>query len=138
MSGLDFPHPTGTRSSRAHHDQENATRVIGPLRADVERGGAHPPTRSNRRTPHRGPLHAFAQTTTTAVAPQLCEQTSDSTTRNGEDAYTLCPKHGAHHWTAGGPTWLTRRLLAAGLDVGRRDAWGNDALMLSVCATLRR
>ena len=53
-------------------------------------------------------------------------------TRNGEDAYMLCLKQGAHNWTAEGLAWLTGRLLAAGLDVGRRDAWGNDALMLSV------
>lgn len=54
-------------------------------------------------------------------------------TRNGEDAYMLCLKQGAHNWTAEGLAWLTGRLLAAGLDVGRRDAWGNDAPMLSVC-----
>ena len=54
------------------------------------------------------------------------------TTKKGEDCLMLCLKQGARWWSPEGLAWLTRMLVASGLDVSRRDAWGNDALMLSV------
>jgi ankyrin repeat protein len=53
----------------------------------------------------------------------------------GEDGLMLCLKYGARDWSAEGLAWVTRELLSAGLDVARRDRWGNDALMLAVCNT---
>lgn len=53
-------------------------------------------------------------------------------TRKNEDALILLFKRGAREWSSEGISWLVKALISAGLDILRRDAWGNDALMLSV------
>ena len=55
--------------------QKNANRVIGSLRAAVERAIAHLKTWRILHTPYRRPFHTFAQTITTVIALQFHKQT---------------------------------------------------------------
>ena len=55
--------------------QKNANRVIGSLRAAVERAIAHLKTWRILHTPYRRPFHTFAQTITTVIALQFYKQT---------------------------------------------------------------
>ena len=54
-------------------------------------------------------------------------------TRLGEDCLTMCLNEGARHWSYGGLAWLVGALASAGLDVNRRDDWGNTAISLAAC-----